>query len=93
MMSAMHVDDPGDPAVIARRFDSDITAEALAKWCGGYVVLIDGRECVRVEGGEASNNTARQGDWVVRVGEGVFVVVGPDEFAARFEPISSDDVI
>ena len=42
--------------------------------------------------GEPGNDTARQGDWVVRVGEGVFVVVGPDEFAARFEPISTDEM-
>jgi hypothetical protein len=87
----MRVDDPGDPAVIARRFDSDITAEALARWCGGHVVLINDRECVRFVG-EPGSDTARQGDWVVRVGEGVFVVVGPDEFAARFEPMSSDEV-
>jgi hypothetical protein len=91
MMSAMHVDDPGDPAVIARRFDSEITPEALAKWCGGHLVLLDGRQCVKLPG-EAGSDTARPGDWIVRVGEGVFVVVGPDEFAARFEPISTDEV-
>jgi hypothetical protein len=91
MMSGMHVDDPGDPAVIARRFDSEITPSALASWCGGHVVVLDQRECVRFEG-EPGNDTARQGDWVVRVGEGVFVVVGPDEFAARFEPISTDEM-
>jgi hypothetical protein len=87
----MRVDDPDDPAVIARRFDDDITAEALARWCGGHVVLINDRECVKLAGAPGSD-TARQGDWVVRIGEGVFTVVGPDDFAVRFEPISTDEL-
>jgi hypothetical protein len=91
MMSPMRVDDPEDPAVIARRFDADTTAENLARWSGGHVVILDDRETVKVQG-EPGSDTARPGDWIVRVGEGVFVVVGPDEFAARFEPISSDEL-
>jgi hypothetical protein len=91
MMSPMRVDDPGDPAVIARRFDADTTAEALARWSGGNVLILDGRETVKIPG-DPGNDTARPGDWIVRVGEGVFVVVGPDEFAARFEPISTDEL-
>jgi hypothetical protein len=88
MIPDMSVDDPQDPAVIARRFDGDITAEELAHWSGGHVVILDNRECVKLPG-EAGSDTAREGDWIVRVSEGVFLVVGPDEFAARFEPMSS----
>jgi hypothetical protein len=91
MMAAMQVDNPDDPMVIARRFDSDITPEDLARWCGGHVVVLDGRQCVKLPA-EPGSDTARQGDWVVRVGEGVFTVVGPDEFAARFEPMSADEL-
>jgi hypothetical protein len=87
----MSVDDPSDPEVVALRFDVDATAEDLARWCGGHVVIIDGRECIKLLG-EPGSDTARFGDWIVRVSEGVFTVVSPDEFAARFEPRPADEV-
>jgi hypothetical protein len=81
----MRVDDPSDPSVVALRFDVHAVAEDLAHFCGGDVAFVDGYECIRVLTASGIE-FARRGDWVVRLCEGSFIAVGPEDFAARFEP-------
>jgi hypothetical protein len=88
-MSGMAVDDPNDPSVVALKFDLDAVAEDLARFCGGEAVNVDGYECVRVPT-MSGIELARHGDWIVRICEGQFIAVTPDDFAARFEPCPAE---
>jgi hypothetical protein len=85
----MAVDDPDDPSVVALRFDVDAVADDLARFCSGEAVTVEGHECIRVPG-QYGIELAHHGDWIVRLGEGEFAAVTPDEFAARFEPCPAE---
>lgn len=85
----MAVDDPNDPSVVALRFDVDAVADDLARFCSGEAVMVEGHECIRVPG-QFGIELARHGDWIVRMCEGEFIAVTPDEFAARFEPCPAE---
>jgi hypothetical protein len=75
--------------VVALRFDVDAVAADLARFCDGEAVIVDGCECIRVPT-DTGIGLARHGDWIVRIGDGKFIAVPPDEFAARFEPLPSE---
>ncbi len=81
----MRVNDPADPSVVALRFDVHAVAEDLAHFCDGEAASVDGHECINVPT-ESGIQFARRGDWIVRLSEGHFLVMSPEEFAARFEP-------
>jgi hypothetical protein len=90
MIEGMSVADPADPEVAAVHFDERAIAEDLASWCDGRVVFIDGESCVRLPA-PPGRHLARPGDWIVRLGDGEFIAMGSEEFAARMEPRPTDN--
>jgi hypothetical protein len=56
----------------------------IANWAKGSKVLYDGRRVAGIQVRE--NELAVKGDWIMRRGRALFVVVPAEAFAATFEP-------
>lgn len=69
--------------VVALRFDEPTVAADLARWCAGEV---EGA-VIWVPGGDHPE-AARLGDWIVMNPDGTFSPCSPEDFAARYEPLS-----
>lgn len=77
------------PVVIdAMEFDgSDVSAVAVAAWCGGTAIATDLAWCVEIATLEGVM-TASPGDIVIRGVHGEFYPCKPDIFEATYEPVT-----